>query len=278
MKKRFNLARMFRLREKLFLAFKPFIGTQIVGQTLRDLFEDGLKALPPTVASDAFFESVCALAGQELTRQLALDFAGRIAGNVGMLINSLPVFPWTRQIRDEWVPVQVVRVDPARRNNRDGFIFHCRALAGTPCGMLFEQFLSRGSCAAIAHVVGFSRTMPYSTAQHFANLRMWVEVEAAKSAESPHFQQVDCTAAMKAYNKKLIGIRTRAVPCPRNFAHPCEHCELGYADCPAAVFPLRLEKKLCPSCEQEAYFDPARNTAVCMGCAYAGAQKKIAEA
>ena len=145
-------------------------------------------------------------------------------------------------------------------------------------GMLFEQFLSRGSCSAIAHMAGFSRTMPYSTAAHFANLRIWVQIEAAKSAEMPHFQQVDCTASMRSHNKRLIAIRTRAVPCPRNFSHPCEHCELGYSDCPAAIFPLRLEKRLCPCCELEAYFDPARSTDVCMGCRHAGVEKKIAEA
>lgn len=279
MKKRFNLTRVFKQREKLFLALKPYIDANITGQVFRDLFDDAYEALPDTVSHDAFFESTRALVGHKLTRRGAAEFAWRIAGNIDELIAARPVFPWTRQIRDEWVPVQVIRVDAAHRNNRTGYVFHCRALAGSSCAMVFEQFLSKASCAAIAHVAGFSRTMPYSNAFHFANLRLWVAVEAARSAEMPQFQQVDCTSAMKAHNKKLISIRTRAVPCPRNFSHPCEHCELGYADCPAAIFPLRLEKKFCPCCEEDnVYFDPARNADVCMACAQTGATKKIAEA
>lgn len=279
MKKRFNLKAVFRQREKIFLALKPYVDAVLSGQVFNDLFDDLYKSLPDTVSHDAVFESTRVLAGHTLTRREAAEFSWRLAGNMSELIAGRPVVPWSRQIRDEWVPVQIIRVDTAQRNNRHGYVFHCRALAGSPCTMVFEQFLSKGSCAAIARIAGFSRTMPYSSALHFANLRMWVELEAERSAEMPQFQQVDCTSAMRAYNKKLIGIRTRAFPCPRNFAHPCEHCELGYADCPAAIFPLRLERKFCPCCEEDnVYFDPARNTEACMSCAQTGATKKIAEA
>jgi hypothetical protein len=268
MKKKFNIARVFKQREKLFLALKPYIGALLSGQVFTDVVEDIYPALPDNVSHDAVFESTRCLAGVELTRKIAAEFAWRISGNIDLLTHGRPVIPWTMQIRDEWVPVQIIRVEQAHRHYRPGYLFHCRALAGSPCPLVFEQFLSRGSCAGIARTVGFNSVTPYTNGLHFTNLRMWVGVEAARSAEAPQFQQVDCSAAMKAHNKKLIAIRTRAQPCPRNFSHLCEHCEIGYDECPAAIFPKRLEKKLCENCNEVRYFDPTRHDKYCMACAH----------
>lgn len=246
MKRRYNLYSIFKQRSKLFLALKPYIGASLAGQVFRDVYDDMALALPKKISRDAFFESSRVLAGTELTREQAIEFAGRIAGNIPTLIAGLPVFVWTKQIANEWVPVQILHVYPDKRGNRPGFSVTCRVLAGSPCPMVFNQFLSKGSCSAIAYIVGFSKNMPYSTALHFANLRLLVELDAARSTDVPHFHQVDCSPSMRTYNKQIIAVRTRALPCPRNFSHPCEHCELGYADCQAAIFPVRLEHKMCP--------------------------------
>lgn len=277
MKKRFSLTRVFKQRDKLFQQIRPYIDANIVGEVFRDLVDDVYRVLPNYVSHDAVFESVRTLVGAPFPRKTAAEFAWRIAGNIDQLLAGKPVIPWTGQAGDEWLPIQILRVDHAVRNKRPGFTFECRALAGSSCPMVFEQFLSRGSCSAIAQIAGFSRAAPYMSGVHFTNLRLWALIEAAKSTDAPSFNQVDCTAAMKEHNKKLIAIRTRALPCPRNFAHPCEHCELGYNECPAAIFPLRLEKKQCPACDDVKYFDTTRNNNICMACARNGEAKKIAE-
>lgn len=277
MKKRFNITRVFKQRDKLFLAVKPYIGATLSGQVFKDIVEDIYAALPDTVSHDAVFESTRSLAGNTLERKAAAEFAWRLAGNTDALIRGQPVIPWTIQIADEWVPVQVIRVDQTHRNYRPGYLFQCRALAGSSCPMMFEQFLSRASCAGIARTVGFNRTMPYTNGLHFTNLRMWVWVEAARSTDMPQFQQVDCSSAMLQYNRRLISIRTRVTQCPRNFAHLCEHCEIGYDECVAAIFPKRLEKKLCENCNEIRYFDPTRDTSRCMACVHASNTNKIAE-
>lgn len=269
-KRQFRIGQIFKQRQKLFLAVKPYIGANISGQVFTDIVDDIYQALPDSVSHDAVFESTRGLAGVELSKKAAAEFAWRLAGNLSLLNNGHPVVRWTKQIRDEWVPVQIIRVDHAQRHNRAGYLFHCRALAGSPCPMVFEQFLSRGSCAGIARTVGFNKTMPYTSGLHFTNLRMWVGVEANRSSDVPQFQQVDCSTAMQAYNKKLIAVRTRVRPCPRNFSHLCEHCEIGYDECPAAIFPKRLEKKLCENCNEIRYFDPSRDTKYCMACVNAG--------
>lgn len=276
MKRQFNITRVFKQRDKLFLALKPYIGATIAGPVFKDVVDDVYNALPDTVSHDAVFESVRGLVGSLLERKAAAEFAWRLAGNLSLLTAGQPVVPWTVQIKDEWIPVQILRVDQSQRNYRPGYLFQCRVLAGSSCPMIFEQFLSRGSCAGISRTVGFNRTMPYTNGLHFTNLRMWVGVEAARSAESPQFQQVDCSSAMLAHNKKLLEIRTRAQPCPRNFQHMCEHCDIGYDECIAAIFPKRLEKKLCENCNEVRYFDPSRNTQHCMVCTHAASSNKIA--
>lgn len=266
MKKRFNISQVFKQREKLFLALKPYIDANISGQVFKDVVEDIYAVLPDSISHDALFESTRCLVGGNLTRKVAAEFAWRLAGNIALLNDGQPVIPWTVQVRDEWLPIQIIRVSPAHRNYRPGYTFQCRAMAGSSCPMIFDQFLSRASCAGIAHTVGFNRSMPYTNGLHFTNLRMWVWVEAARSTDMPQFQQVDCSSAMLAHNRKLIAIRTRAQLCPRNFSHLCEHCEIGYDECSAAIFPKHLEKKLCENCNEIRHFDPSRQDKFCMAC------------
>jgi hypothetical protein len=276
MKKRFNINRVFKQRDKLFLALRPYIGANISGQVFKDLVEDIYPKLPDSVSHDAVFESARSLAGFVLERKTAAEFAWRVAGNISLLNAGTPVLSWTIQVRDEWIPIQILRVDAANKNYRAGYLFHCRALAGSSCPMIFEQFLSRASCAAISRTVGFNNTMPYTNGLHFTNLRMWVGVEAARSSDMPQFQQVDCSTAMQQHNKKLLAIRTRLQPCVQNFEHLCEHCEIGYDQCPAAIFPKRLEKKLCENCGETRYFDPSRESNLCMACLHAANTNKTA--
>jgi hypothetical protein len=266
MKKRLSLPRIFKLRDKLFQTLKPYIGLNIAAETLKDLIADVYRILPNYVSHDAVFETCRNLAGAVLSKKLAAEFAWRLAGNIDLLLRSIPVIPWTRQMRDEWMPVQVLSVDPAVRWNKPGYSFKCRALAGSFAPGIFEQFMSRTSCSVISSIVGFSRNMPHTNPVYFTGLRFWAFVEAAKSSEGPQFQQIDCATAMKAHNKKLIAIRTRAAVCPQNFEHACEHCPIGYDTCIASVFAKGLELRACTNCNKEAYFDTTRSEEYCFGC------------
>jgi len=266
MKKRLSLSRIFKQRDKLFQNIHPYIGLRISGDTLHDLVNDIYRVLPNYVSHDAVFESCRVFAGTELSRKTAAEFAWQLAGNIDLLISAKPVLPWTRQIADEWVPLQVIQVDQTTRRNKAGFIFVCRALAGSFCPATFEQFLSRASCSAIARIVGFSRAMPYTNGLYFTNLRFWGLIEAVKSIENPQFQQVDCATAMRAHNRRILAIRTRTQPCPRDYQHPCEACPIGYNVCKASIYPKQLEQRLCPNCNMTTYFDLTRSTELCLQC------------
>jgi hypothetical protein len=271
MKKRFSLTRVFKQRDKIFQAIKPYIDRPIFGDTVRDLVADVYRVLPNYVSHDAVFESSRglasgALAGATLERKIAAEFAWRLAGNIDKLIAGQPVLPWTRQSADEWLPVLVTRVDDAYRRGKTGCIFHMRVLAGSPCPMLFTQFMSRASCAAISKRIGFSRNIPYVHGAYVTGLRFWAHIDAGKSNESLFFREVDCTPSMRAGNRKILEIRARLQPCPRNYQHECMNCAIGYDTCIAAIFARELTLQLCPRCNLNARFDLTRSEEICLMC------------
>lgn len=266
MKKRFSLSRVFKQRDKLFQAVQPYVDRKISGETLYDLVSDVYRALPNFVSHDAVFESSRVLAGDSLDRKTAAEFAWRLAGNIDTLISGKPVLPWTRQASDEWVPVVVMRVDPAARRGKPGHMFQLRALAGTPCPRAFSHYMSRASCAAISRSVGFSRNMPYINSAYFTGLKFWVHVEAAKSNETLFFNEISCPASMQTNNRKILEIRSRVAPCPRGFQHECLNCVVGYDTCTAAIFAKELVMRMCPKCNRNAHFDITRSEELCLTC------------
>jgi hypothetical protein len=266
MKKRFSLSRVFKQRDKLFQAIRPYVGLTISGNTLHDLVADVYRVLPNYVSHDAVFESSRAIVGDELTRKIAAEFAWRLAGNIDTLITGRPVLPWTRQSEDEWVPVLVTRVDPAFRRGKPGFLFQLRVLAGSPCPTLFSHFMSKASCAGISHIVGFSRNMPYTSSAYFTGLKFWAHLNAARSGAGLFFQEVACPPSMQTSNRKILEIRTRISPCPRGFQHECLNCVVGYDTCAAAIHAKELELRLCPGCNLNSHFDLTRSDELCLTC------------
>jgi len=268
MLKRLSLPRVFKLRNKLIDALSPYVDRKISGETVKDLTRDVYNALPPKVSYDAVFETCRILAGNYLTLKESVELSWRLAGNLDKLIAAVPVLPWSQQLTDEWWPVQVLRLDPAYRRGKSGFTVLLRALAGAYCPGVFEQFLSRPSCAVIARSIGFSNTRPYSHHTHLVNLRLSVFIEAARSVDSPYFKEVACSSALRHYNAGIIDIRVRNKPCPLDYPHLCENCAVGSSTCPAAIFQQDLVVKHCDKCEADRAFDLTRSDAMCLDCWY----------
>lgn len=266
MQKKVNIKRVFKSRDKLFQAISPYIDFDIAADTLKNLTDDLYKVLPNNASYDALFESCRAIAGVTLTRPIAAEFVWRLAGNMELLLHGKPVIPWTRQIVDEWLPVQIMHVDPAFRRGAHGQLIRFRAISGRFCPGVFEQFVSRGACVAMSRIAGFSFAMPLANPVHFTGLRFLVHIDAARSIEQPQFDQTDCTSSMKAYNKKIIAIRLRRKPCPRNFEHACDVCPVSADSCLASVFLRGLTARYCNTCNQIRYFDTSRSEELCFSC------------
>lgn len=266
----FSYQRIINRRDKLFnTAVRPYIDAELSGETLHDLCDDVLRALPDSVAGSAVFESLRILAGTVLTRRAAADLAWRLAGNVEKLQAGVPVFPWAGQMEDEKVPVCVEDMRPMRRKNTPGYVLYCRALAGSPCPMLFTQFVSLQSCRGLASAVGFSKPWgpyPYENPLHFINLIFYAHVEVDRSLRQPGFLKISATAGMIKENRNKIEIRCRARPCPEQFPHSCAACWVGYDNCPAAVHPHTYVMRDCPTCKSPGLFNPGDAGLLCQQC------------
>lgn len=268
--KGFSFTRVRTRRDNIFShALSPYIGSSIVGDTIKDLCEDLLRQLPQTVSRDALFESIRVLAGTTLGQRDARELAWRLAGNVDRLVEGARVMPWTRQIQDEVIPVRVERIQPDKRRNVYGFTMYVRALAGTPCPMVFPQFFSKQSCRAISRSLGFSSAFglhPFNDPMHFMGLMFFAHLEADKSGDTPYFKKVSGSSGLKALNRPKIEVRCRAKPCPRGYTHACSKCWLGQEDCPAGIYPKTLIQRECAECVNMGFFEPDDEGAVCMNC------------
>lgn len=268
--KAFSYQRVIKLRDKIYnSAFGAYVDKTISREIIYDLHEDLVACLPPTVSTGAVFESIRVLSGTTLTQKKAAVLAWRLAGNTAALIAGEPVLPWTRQFADERVPVRVERIIATRRRHVNGYTFYCRALAGSPCAMLFPEFISERSCAAISHALGFSAPWgpyPYSTPMHFVNLLFFAHVDAERSRNNPAFTQVTASSSMIAANRRLIAVRCRAQPCPLAFEHACEHCYFGYDDCDFATHEKTYVTRHCETCNADGFFNPGTADTSCIRC------------
>lgn len=268
--KGFSLKKVLDRRTQLYdRALRTYAGARIIGDTVTDIVDDLVAQLPDTVSRDAVYETIRPLAGDILTEAKARELAWRIAGNIDQLLEGRPIHTWTQQLHDEAVPVRIERMRPARRKDVPGWTLFCRVLAGSPCPLVFPQFMSSRSCSRIARTLGFSapwHRYPYSTPLHFVNLMFIANLEAAKSDSAPYFQTISNTSALVNLNRGLIEVRCRARPCPRGYAHPCEKCWVGYNECPAGIYPKTLVMRVCASCLTDAYFEPTDDGNVCINC------------
>lgn len=269
--KKFSRQQIIRRRAQLMAVLAAFRDQTITGSVIYEVAEQLSNALPPTVSRNAVFESVRVLAGSILTQKLIAVLAWRFAGNLDRLIAGEAVLPWSRQLHDEIVPVCVERVIPAKRKDKNGFIFSCRALAGTPCSELFPQFFSVNSCRAISRIVGFSTNswgpLQYAgIGMHFVNLMFFAHVEAERSRDKPYFRQVSVTSSMLKHNKELLAVRCRTAPCPQGFQHACTNCFIGYNECPFAVHAKTFVEAPCRTCGTTSFFDPENAGVMCVNC------------
>lgn len=272
----FSYRRTLERRDKICqLALRPYINMPLTGDTVADVAKDVMAVMPANTPKGAVYDTIRVLAGTTLTRKEVAALAWRMAGNMDKLLAGHPVLPWTQQLADERVPVLIEKVVMARRKKMSGVVLHCRALAGTPCPMLFTEFVTLRSCSAISRALGFSAPwgpFPYSTPMYFVNLMFFAHIEAARSNIQPSFVKVSASSSMVKENRTKIEIRCRARPCPQQFTHSCAFCWLGYDNCEAAVHPTTYVVRECTECKTGGWFVPGEDSMICQQCRQASSQ------
>lgn len=275
LKTKFSYTQTIKRRNALFgHVFSPRIGTLITGEHLNDMTDAVLLQMPKAVTKNAVFESLRAFAGTQISQKTAGEISWRLAGNIQRLIDGIPVLPWTRQIEDEMVPVQVERVISGKRKEKLGYYFTLRAVAGSPCPISFTHFISRLACKMIIRAVGFSGMSwgkhPYANmSPHFTGLLFFAHVEAERSREQPYFHNVSASSSMLKRNKALLDVRCRVKPCPFAYQHHCVDCHIGYLDCQYSTHKNTYDLRHCSCCDKEAFFDPKIPAMMCIRCQHA---------
>lgn len=261
-----------RVREQLdHAAFTPHLGVPLTDDHMRWLVASIVRALPH-VREDTIMESLRHLAGRTLTTLDIAETSWRLAGNLSLLQEGLPVRPWSQQRADEWVPLQILGLVPGRdRRGRPGHHFSFRALAGTPCPMTLYTFWGRGACGLIAREIGFSKPwdkFPFHRPSDLVGLRLLAGIEAVRSATYPTFFEVRGPSAFVRWNRDtVLRLRFRVgMACPEGFTHACSACAVGYRECSAGTHLETYQLRFCDGCGHEAYFDPERHADHCVEC------------
>jgi len=268
---RFDANRILRLRDRLVdEVFYERYGTELCGEQLIAVADHAQQLLGPQVRSSVVYESLRPLAGVVLTEKTCDDRSWRLAGNQHRLRDGLVAPPWSTQNEDEWVLLQVLRGALSRNRRGDvGLRFDFRVLAGSPCPMVLTKFWSNAQCMFVAREVGFSRFQgkyTYSQGDQLVSLRLLGRLEAERSRERPFFHEVAASAGCLRWNRELLKLRFRYIPCPNNWTHECHECVVGYESCDGATHPRNYEWRHCTHCNKENYFDPDLSTVSCVDC------------
>lgn len=271
----YNLKQVDALREKICKdprLWKHY-HTVPMAESFEQLVQDVGQLLGNSVAQPVLEASCMPLLGKELTKRRLNAFALRIAANVKRLRRGEVSLPWTRQLEDEWAPVEILRCWPGRNRRGDpGSFFQFLVLAGTPVGFNLVRFWSHRQYSYIGTELGFSgrKNRPLLHPSYLVRLRFSALFEPKLSLEQPGFHKVLLTSGLARYNEPLMQGRFYREPgCkPRDYVHACCVCWLGYGSCPMATHPLDYEQKICDHCgDPKAWHDPAdEDFDMCVGC------------
>jgi hypothetical protein len=272
---RYNLKQVAELQKKIVgdPLMWPHYNATLTGEDFAAFVHAVGQLLGNTVDPRVLEESCISVLGKEMTGRRLNAFALRIAANIQRLRAGEVVLPWTRQVEEEWAPVEVLRCWPGRsRKDVIGSHFQLLVLAGTPVGLAVATFWTQAQCNYIGIELGFSRRRkrPLIHPSYMVRLRFSALFEPRLSAERPGFHKVRLPPGLARYNEPLMRDRFHREPgCPpRGYEHFCHACWLGYDTCPMAVHPTGYVQHICDRCaDPRAWHDPADDLDMCINCA-----------
>ena len=266
----YNLKQIGEVRDALFhRVLYPRLCTVLAGPTFESFVADLSRELSSRIHTATLYETARQLLGHELTEGVARSFAARIAGNLHRLRANEVVLPWTGQAADEWVPVQVTRVDLARKKEDIGYNVTVVVLAGSCCPDKLIRFWKRGMYNVLAPRLGFTPRWgkrPFQDPAQFVSLRFMAKIDAAKSTTRPVFTEVGCAQSHLDWNLEVLKRRFKIIPCPNEFTHECHRCAVGVEECPAATHLKTYVVAVCQSCNTAQPFDPETAAGMCVSC------------
>lgn len=266
----YSLKKIAEVRDEIFCrVLYSRLCTVPSGSEFDGLVADLSRVLPNSIRRITIYETARQLLGHEITEAKANEFADRVAGNLHTMRQHRPALPWSGQAVDEWVPVLVRRVAPARRRDDIGYTLRVSVLAGSCCPTEISRFWKRGMFSVVSPRIGFTPKWgqrPFQDPRQFVNLRFMVKIDAKLSTQQPMFSEVGCTTSHIDYNLEVLKRRFKIIPCPNRWTHECHRCAIGYETCPAGTHAKDFSLQLCRGCNSAQAFDPEVETGYCVHC------------
>jgi len=286
------IRKIMSLRSKLWeVLTQQYHGYAYIGEEFTRMINSIYALMPPATDRDAFNRTVEHLAGVTIDDAVINDLSWRLAGNLHHLKAGMAIPVWTRQLFQEWVPIQVIRVNKARitklgsDHSVPGAWFDYMVLAGLPAGHTIIKPHSWEYCYHVRTIFGFSckdlqrysryaaamPNYPMADLNEFYGLRAYALIDPEICRDKPNFREIENTNAFIEYNREIFRRRMRdGYVCPKNYSleeMSCYRCEAGVDVCSAACHRLSYYRAVCQACKKENWFDPQFHGWVCVDCA-----------
>lgn len=182
----YNIPKILATRERLLNeVFLPYYSLVCENEDFEDFVQQVSKALPG-LPLETLRSTMQNVAGTELVNDPMEDLAWRLAGNMHHIRRGQAIPPWSRQLFDEWVPIQIMSIDKIRIKKKagpgqanydpeylrrlekrqqenkgalqtDAGIFNFLVLGGLPAGHTFSRLFAAKYCFHIRDVFGFAK-------------------------------------------------------------------------------------------------------------------------
>lgn len=286
----YNIDRIIKLKQKIIneILFQYF-GLPLVDDDYKDLVKQILKVLPVGIDYDVLFQSMSNVVGLPINDKIAEELAWRLAGNVHNLKKGKIVNPWKTQLINEWVPVQVISVNPTvkfykdknKSVNKQAAYIRLKILAGSPSSLEMTKLWTNDYIRYLRTEFGFSNwnklkiqgtfsktnNYPFYDVTELFRLRFLVLIEPNLCRDGPSFEKLKCPSSYKTWNREIFKLRHRIdFQCPKNYIHQCYECPIGFDQCKAACHKNTYKWSKCPICQEENYCDPTNASGMCISC------------
>jgi len=270
----FSIVKIMQLRDSLYDALVGRYAEISISdiEDLDLLLDDLMPRLPKGILRGTMFETFRPFMGSPYPATWWREFFWRVAGNESLLASGVPLRPWRAPGVKEWVPIQIMRVDPAPAHKSDHrYMLHCKALAGQACPLVWQKIVTGAWLKRLSSFTGFTKfkgARPYLTPYQFTGLRLVVLLDPALSRDGkPNFFDLRCSGSHLEHNNGVLSRRyRRGFECPKSFDHECHVCAIGYTECPAATHMATYTQGACSECGPDAWFDPEVSTQICVQC------------
>ena len=268
---RYNLSEAGNLRNRLITNFEPFADQMINSEVLNELVENCLQFLPKRTPEFAVRDVLRTFVGRRVTALELRQAAWRIAGNSSTIAAGNVVTPVTSSTITGlgWVPVELLRMWPTRRGNHLFYELRVVALAGAAAGIEVDTLWPQKFIPIVASNLGFTpkyKKRPLDHPTELVGLWFFTTFKPNKNGDGVTIEGVKCSTVCQSHNRKLIDMRKRLEPCPKQYQHACFRCAVGQDRCIAATHRLTYLLKSCAMCGEKKPMDPECSDSICISC------------